>query len=117
MENITNKNSKTKNVLFKKEQQEVANKLHIILGITDTNNSFILDDLKSNEEQQKQIIELEGDVKKYFKYASWPYFKKTVDNRYLSLMRSIYKNTGYNITYKITSRNKKYIYIYYINKN
>jgi hypothetical protein len=107
---------KTKNDVYFNEQQDIVNKLNNILNISATNNTFILDDLKNDIDKQNKILELENDVKKFFAYTRWAYFSQNVDNKYLSLMRSIYKNTGYDVSYKITSRNGKYIYIYYINK-
>jgi hypothetical protein len=94
------KRSYTKKEKFEKEQLEIVVRLNSILGLNEKNNKFILEELKSDEEKQKQIIGLEEDVKKYFACNRWPYFNTGVNNEAVSLMRSIYKKTGYEVNYK-----------------
>lgn len=85
---------------FKNEQEEIVNKLNAILGFDSKNNKFILEELKNDIEKQKKILELVSDVEKYFACAKWSCFNKKVDNKWFSLMRSIYKSTNYEIQYK-----------------
>lgn len=99
-EGIKKKVSNKKNDRYKADQLLVVEKLNQILGINESNNKFILEELNSDEEKQKKIIGLEEDVKKYFLYGNWGYFKKLVANESMSLVRSIYKNTGYEMQYK-----------------
>jgi hypothetical protein len=99
------KRSYTKKEKFEKEQLEIVERLNSILGLNEKNNKFILEELKSDEEKQKQIIGLEEDVKKYFAYNRWAYFKVGIQNEAISLMRSIYKNTGYDVNYKQKQKN------------
>lgn len=97
--------TKNKNEIFKKEQQEVAEKLSKILGITQINTKFSLEALKKDEEKLRQIMMLEEDVKQYFVYSGWSNFKIGVNNEAISMMRSIYRNTGYEINYKQKQKN------------
>lgn len=94
-----------KNDIYKENQQEVVKKLNEILGITDTNNKFILEELKRDEEKQGKILGLEEEVKKYFACHDWAYFKNRVNNKWLCLMRSIYRECGYELLYKLKTRN------------
>jgi hypothetical protein len=111
------KKSNKKNDKYQKEQEQVVKKLNSILEIDEANNRFLLEQLKQDEEKQKQILELEEDVKKFFVYHDWPYFKNTVSNRWLSLLRSIYKHTNYEITYKQKQKNGDKYTEYKITKN
>jgi hypothetical protein len=111
------KRSYTKKEKFEKEQLEIVARLNSILGLNEKNNKFILEELKGDEEKQKQIIGLEEDVKKYFACRGWAYFNKDVDTKWLSLMRSIYKSTGYEVNYKLKQKNGEKYIEYSINKN
>ena len=94
------KRSYTKKEKYQKEQEEIVKRLNDILGLNEKNNKFILEDFRTDIEKQKQIIRLEEDVKKYFPYSNWGYFKKLVDNESLSLIRSIYRFCDYDFQYK-----------------
>ena len=114
-DNIIKKSYKKKDK-YEKEQQEIVRKLNGILGLDEKNNKFILEELKQDEEKQKQIIGLEEEVKKYFAYHKWTYFNTGVQNGAVSLMRSIYKNTGYDVNYKKKTTNSEIKTEYSINK-
>ncbi len=108
--------SKKKNDIYKKEQEKVVERLNEILGIDESNNKFILEELKRDEERQRKIIELEEEIKRVFVYHDWPYFKGIVENKWLSLLRSIYKNTNYELSYRQTTKGGEKNIIYIINK-
>jgi hypothetical protein len=110
------KRSYSKKEKYGVEQAGVANKLNEILGINEKNNKFILEEFNMDREKQEMVIGLEEEVKKYFAYADWGYFKKLVENRSLSLARTIYKNTGYDVTYKKRNIDGKVKTEYYITK-
>lgn len=112
---ITKKSRKTKKELYYDQQLLIVNKLNNILNINETNHSFYLNDLKDDSLKQEQIFALENDVRKYFTCNKWPYFKSDIENKYLSLLRSIYKDTGHIITYKFVKKNNISGYIYFIN--
>jgi hypothetical protein len=101
-EDNNNKKSYKKKDKYEKEQQEIVRKLNGILGLDEKNNKFVLEELKQDEEKQKQIIGLEEEVKKYFVYNRWPYFNKNkeIENKWMSLLKSIYKSGGYNMVFK-----------------
>ncbi len=115
-DNITKKSYKKKDK-YEKEQQEIVRKLNGILGLDEKNNKFVLEELKQDEEKQKQIIGLEEEVKKYFAYNRWAYFKVGVNNEAISLMRSIYKSSGYDVSYKQKQKNGEKYTEYSIHRN
>ena len=71
-----------------------------ILGINESNNLIYFYDIDNSPDKQKQIYDLADDVKKYFKCGTWAYFTKAGqdERQYLSLIRSIYRNMGYDVT-------------------
>jgi hypothetical protein len=98
---IVKKNTRPlKKALYEEERLFVLNKLNNILGINDINNSFLLYELENNIEKQKQILELEKDVKKFFACSTWSFFNAKTKRSYMSLLRSIYRNMNYDIAYK-----------------
>jgi|688.fasta_scaffold71341_2 hypothetical protein len=116
-----NKSDKVKNLggrlkkadKYKTERLEILNKLNNILGITEDNNKFLLCDIDNNEDKQKEIIGLVSDIEKYFSCSSWTYFSKGImgDRKYLSLIRSIYKEFKYDLYIKtilVTRNDKKF---------
>jgi hypothetical protein len=106
-----------KNERYKEEQEGVMRKLNEILGINENNNKFILEEIKKNEEKQRLIIGLEEEVKKYFAYTRWVYFNKKVDNKWLSLLKSIYKNTDMYVISKYKMKDGVKYTEYCITKN
>jgi|LakMenE01Jun11ns_1017448.scaffolds.fasta_scaffold9524562_2 hypothetical protein len=84
--------------LFKKERQEVLNKLNNILKITNDNQKFYMCDI--DEPKQKQIMDLKNDVKKYFTSKSYNVFVKSDDmeRNYLSLIKLIFKEMKIKLT-------------------
>ena len=57
---------KLKSILYKKEQDEIINKIIDIL-VLDNNNSIILYELDNDKIKQDKILELIPDIRKYFK--------------------------------------------------
>jgi hypothetical protein len=96
--------------IYINERLEVVSKLNNILGLNDNNDNFILYELENNEDKQKQIYDLESDIKNSFKYAKWSYFNgKKSQKGYLSILKSIYKSMNYNIfskSYKLKQEDK-----------
>jgi hypothetical protein len=92
----------TKNEKYQNERKLLLDKLNSILGFNETNNSFILYDLNNNIDKQNMILDLVRDIKEYFPCSKWSYFNSTsnLKKEYLSLIRSVYKYMGYNISYK-----------------
>jgi len=110
---------KLKSILYKKEQEELVNKIINILEL-DNINSIILYDLDNDKNKQNKILELIPEIRKYYSFstiigASEPNKAK---RPYLSIIRQLTKNK-----YKLNSydyrikqdgkediRTKKYIF-------
>ena len=83
------------------EQQEVLTKLLNILEISDTNKTFSLRELDNNLIKQQNIINLETDIKKYFIFSHWTYFRnkdREMKRNYLSLIKSLLRFFNIQIT-------------------
>ena len=89
----------TKQQLYPKERLELLDRLNQILGINASNNIIYTHQVNTNQDIQKQILELETDVKKYFKCSRWAFFSQAFNPpvRYMSLIKSVYKDMGYKL--------------------
>ncbi len=105
---------RTKVELFYDQQIDILNKFNEILNITETQNYFIMNDLEVDKEKINQILNLENEIKKYFKCNRWSYFNNGGD--YLALIKSFYKAMHYDVIYKIKMIDKKRLVLYYIIK-
>lgn len=78
---------------YKKEREEILNKLNNILGITDDNKSFYIYDIDTNKTKQDEIMDLKDDVEKYFTLKFYKVFSNEDETKrnYLSLIKLIYK--------------------------
>ena len=107
-----------KNEKYKIEQEEVFKKLMNVLGITDTNRYFYLYDIDNDKKKEAEIMELWGDVKKYFSVRQYGVFINPAMKRgYSSLIRSVLKETKtmYNSgTTSIDRKGKKMVTTYYL---
>ena len=56
-----------KSELYKKEQEEIIDKIITILDL-ETKNNYTLYELDNNEEIQKQIMELIPEIRKWFSF-------------------------------------------------
>ena len=110
---------KLKSILYKKEQEEIVNKIINILEL-DNENSIILYNLDNDKTKQDKILGLIPEIRKYYSFttiigASEPTKAK---RPYLSIIRQLTKNK-----YKLNSydfrikqhgnediRTKKYIF-------
>ena len=85
---------------YKNERNELLIKIYTILGINENNKIFRLKELDINEKKQKDILDLEVEIKRYFLCSNWTYFKhKNRDwkRKYLSLIKAILKDMKINI--------------------
>ena len=90
---------KLKSLLYRKEQDDIVNKIINILDL-DNENSILLYNLDNNKEKQDMILELIPEIRKYYSFstiigASEPTKAK---RPYLSIIKQITKNK-----YKINS--------------
>ncbi len=91
--NKKNKYVKYKHLKFKDERLEILKKIYNILDINENNREFKSHLLDLDELKQKQILDLDEDIKKYFKVAAWPAYKNlNTERRYLSLVKYILKD-------------------------
>ena len=110
---------KLKSILYKKEQDELLNKIINILDL-DNENSIILYNLDNDKIKQDKILKLIPEIRKYYSFstiigASEP--KKT-KRPYLSIIRQLtkskYKLNSYDYRIKQDGkddiRTKKYIF-------
>lgn len=110
---------KLKSILYKKEQDEIIDKIIKILEL-DNENSIILHDLDNDENKQNKILELIPDIRKYYSFSTIiGAFEPTKAKRpYLSIIRQItkskYKLHSYDYRIKREGKNdirtKKYIF-------
>lgn len=86
-----------KSSLYKEQKEDVLMKLLDILGIDGDNGFLYLDDI--SDDSQIEIFDLIDDVKRYFNYCTWSFFKNTDDNKkVLPLIKSILKDMGYDVS-------------------
>ena len=102
---ISRKGIFTKANQFKKEREDVIVKLNDILNIKGDKTYFWLDEI--DETKKKAIDEIGKDIRKYFVTAQWSYYKNIeVKDRHMSLVKSIFRDMGYNVTQNIQYRSK-----------
>jgi hypothetical protein len=84
------------------KRDEIMNKILEILGKKDGDNevTFFLSKMDIDEERQKQIYELEGDIKKYYICSGWSCFakEKSVKRKWLSIIKYICKEHNKDMT-------------------
>jgi hypothetical protein len=81
---VVKKRIKNKEKCYMKERQEVLDKLIAIVGIHFYSHEI-------DEKKQKQILELDEDIKKYFSVSNWSCYKPKLElhKRPLSMVRSL----------------------------
>ena len=85
----------SKKIKYKKEQEELVNKLLEILPLED--NGFTLYEMDNDKERQDKIFGLMDDIKKYFIYRDIGVVKKNHKSKrvWLPLIRCILRQYGY----------------------
>lgn len=101
----------TKKEFYKKERQDILDKINNIIGINSNNNYIYLYDIENDNKKKESILALSDDVKKYFKMGNWAFYKDVeCQNNHVLLCKSIYKDMDYQIISKpmdIQRDNKK----------
>ena len=98
----------TKSDIYYTNRVQVIEALDKILCLTQDNRLICINDIDKDDKKISEIKALEKDIKKFFNYSSWSYFK--YDNKsYVSLLKSVYKDMNYTIVTISTSstQNKK----------
>ena len=109
-EQIKNK-PKTKLEKYINERKEIIQKIFEIINVQSENNIkfFYADEI--TEENEKEILNLKNNIKRYFIVNTWISFKNTVklDKVHMSLIRNILKheNINYTICQKMINVTKK----------
>jgi len=114
---------KKKTEKYNTERVDILNKIKDILMVTQENNVFYLYDIDTNLDKQQQINDLKIQIETYFKSKNSAVFmpadKKAI-RPYMSLIRLVFKEMGYNmiVTRVTIYREEKSIYtsMYTINK-
>jgi len=101
---------KLKHLKFKNERFDILHKIYNILNINQQNRTIQTHLLDLNTNMQQQILNLDNDIKKFFKVAAWPAYKNiNTERRYLSLVKYILKDLGItfdSLTCKLKYQNK-----------
>jgi hypothetical protein len=86
-----------KSELYKKEQEEICDKIIDILDLDDK-SSFVLYDLDNNKDKQKKLLALIPEIRKYFSFSGMSGVSEPnkVKRPYMSIIRNICK-LKYNI--------------------
>jgi hypothetical protein len=83
---------------YDEQRMKILMDIFNIIGITQDNNTFSLHKMDNDIDKQNKIFELEEDIKKYFICGNWSCFKKRdLERRWLSFIKYISKNVGYDI--------------------
>jgi len=92
-------NIKNKEKVYKKERQEIVNK---IINITGT--QFVAHEFDADIEKQNKILELDNDIKKYFSVSNWGAYKTgiKITKRPISIIKSVLKDMNIELISKIT---------------
>jgi hypothetical protein len=114
---------KKKTDKYNTERLEILNKIKDILGVTSENNVFYLHDIDTNLNKQQQVNDLKLQIETYFKSKNSAVFmpaEKKAIRPYMSLIRLVFKEMGYNmiVTRVTIYREEKSIYtsMYTVNK-
>ena len=92
-----------KSELYKKEQEEICDKIIEILDLSET-NTITLYELDNDKEKQEKIIELISDIRKYFSFNSIKAVGEPhrIKRPWLSIIKQITK-----IKYTITAKDHR----------
>lgn len=99
---IKHRNRPDKKTRYATERHEIIKKLNTLIGINETKNSVFLYELEKNTTLKEEVEKLVPDIKKYFKYGNWGYFRDNgEDNNFVSLIRAIYNDSNYEVLSKL----------------
>jgi hypothetical protein len=107
-----------KSELYKKEQEEIVDKIITILDL-ENKTEYTLYELDKNEEIQKQIMELIPEIRKYYAFNNMKAVGEPNKRKrpWLSIIKNLLKSK-YNITTNISylTDNKSQTQMYKFNK-
>jgi hypothetical protein len=91
------------------ERKKILDDILLLLGITEKNKFFYIEDIDIDKDKKDKIIALADEVKRYFRCSNWSYFVKTVPYPWLSISKSILKDMKVVIRTTSIRDNKKRI--------
>lgn len=97
------KKRSTKEELYEEERKEIINELEKMMGLTNEKRTIMFHDLNENEKIKERMKELSEEIKKIYRVSSWGYYSKDEkkgSGNEIALLRSVFKNSGYNIESK-----------------
>ena len=104
-ENSSNDNNNPKKIRRNKktfyfnERENIFQQLKNLMDLND-DNTILLNKLQDNQELKNKLIELTGDIKKYYRCSTWGYFVAINNGEKgdeITLLRSIFKDHDYKI--------------------
>ena len=107
----------TKKELYQNEREEIIKELENKIGLTKEKRTIMLYELEKNEEIKNRMKELSEKIKKIYRSSNWGYYSSDVkkgSGNEITLLRSVFKNSGYNIESKrkmVTMNGEKKIHI------
>jgi hypothetical protein len=108
-----------KSELYKKEQDEIIDKIITILDL-ENKNTYTLYELDKNEEIQKQIMDLIPEIRKWFSFNNMKAVGEPSKRKrpWLCIIKQLTKSK-YNITtsFSYSTDDKSQTQIYKFNKN
>ncbi len=97
----TTRNRPCKSERFEKEREELIKEINNIIGLTDKDFSISVNKLEKMETLKNKLSELMDDIKRYYKCGGWGYIiaenKEKGSGNIITLLKSIYENSGYKI--------------------
>jgi hypothetical protein len=97
----TTRNRPCKSERFEKEREKLIKEINNIIGLADKDFSISINKLEKMEILKNKLNELMDDIKRYYKCGSWGYViaenKEKGSGNIITLLKSIYENSGYKI--------------------
>jgi CRISPR/Cas system-associated endonuclease Cas3-HD len=93
---------KTKEDKYKEEREELIKELENLIGLNESNRKILSNDLE-REEIKARMRELSEKISKIYSVSRWGYYSKDIKKgmgNEITLLRSVFKNSGYNIVSK-----------------
>ena len=97
------RNRSTKEEIYMEEREEIINELEKKMGLTKEKRTIMLYELENNENIRKRMKELDEKIKRIYRSSNWGYYSKDIKKgmgNEITLLRSVFKNSGYNIESK-----------------
>lgn len=108
-----------KSVLYKDEQEKLADKIIEILELDD-DNSITLYELDNDTDKQEKIMKLAPEVRTFFTYTCIMGVKQDLKRSWLSVMKHVtkvkYKLISSEVRFQVGDKKVKTVRYYFMNK-